>query len=130
MECVDLSNGNNIHRALLTTTERLASSVLKNSTYGEAIQKRIQNIHKCRTRFHTEADKFQHYRLEAMDETEIETNITAHRIDQGVDGLQKSVNELTVEVKRRDSMVGKVVSEALNGTKDILADGLKNAKCW
>jgi hypothetical protein len=117
------------YKIVLTVTERMASSVLKNSTYGEAIQKRIQNIHKCRTRFHTEADKFQHYRLEAMDETGLETNSKVHRIDMGIDGLRQSMNELSIEVKRRDSILGKIASDGLNGTKDILADGVKNAKC-
>jgi hypothetical protein len=114
---------------MLTAAERMASSVLKNSTYGEAIQKRIQNIHKCRVRFYTEADKFQHYRLEAMDETGLETNAKVNRIDIGVDGLRQSMNELSVVVKRRDSILGKIASDGLNGTKDILADQVENAKC-
>jgi hypothetical protein len=117
------------YKVMLTAAERMASSVLKNSSYGEAIQKRIQNIHKCRARFHTEADKFQHYRLEAMDETGLETNAKVNRIDMGIDGLRQSMNELSVEVKRRDSILGKIASDGLNGTKDILADQVENAKC-
>lgn len=110
----------------------MTSSLLRNSSYGEDIEKRIQNIHKCRTRFHTEADKFEHYMLQAMDETGLDTNVVARRIDKGMNGVQESLNDLTVEAKRRDSMVSKAMGDAtsaMNGTKEILADAIENARC-
>jgi hypothetical protein len=67
-----------------------------------------------------------------MDETGLETNAVTHRIDQAVDDLQKSINMQSVEVKRRDSMVCRMMSDAtsaINGMKDVMADGIKNAEC-
>jgi uncharacterized protein YhaN len=116
----------------LTALGRISDSLLKNSAYGQAIAKSIENIHKCRARFQAEAQKFQHYRLHAMDQTALETQALAHDTSRVMADLRGSITEQ----RERDEIWRKNMSRkmndatsAINSTKEVLGDVLKNAEC-
>lgn len=117
---------------LLKILVRVVRSLLKNSTYGQEIDKRIQNIQKCRAKFHTEAQKFQHYQLHAMERIEWDTNGIAHDTKQGVGALAESVVQLKIEADARHEMIIKKMGDAtsaLNSLQHILGDTMKNVEC-